>query len=49
MLPKLALRRLVGLILIGVFAIGCGSAPTAPDTSRDEMEQRQDEAFRELK
>ena len=49
MLPKLALRRLVALILLGVFAIGCGGVPTAPDTSRDEMEQRQDDAFRELK
>ena len=49
MLRKHALTRLVSLVLLGAFAIGCGGVPTAPDNSRDEMEKRQDEAFRELK
>ena len=49
MLPKQALIRFVSLMLLAAFAIGCGGVPTTPDTSREEKEQRQNDAFRELK
>ena len=35
--------------LLTTFIVGCGSAPTAPDNSREEMEKRRDDTFRELK
>ena len=37
------------LLLIVTLLAGCGSTPTTPDNSREEMEQRRDDTFRELR
>ena len=49
MLRKAIIKQFLSLILLTAFTASCGSAPVAPDTSREEMEDRRDEAFRELK
>ena len=40
--------RTTALLLISFLIGACGGTPTAPDKDRQDMEERRDDAFREL-